>query len=84
MDVLNQWVTINECATPPVVTSGTNFTRTWWNQCASSPEVDYYLTEDGGHAWPGGLAGSSMGDPPSTVIDKNDLMLEFFTRHELP
>lgn len=84
IDVLNQWVTINGCATPPVVTSGTNFTRTRWNQCASGSEVDYYITEDGGHAWPGGLAGSPMGDQPSTAIDKNDLMLEFFARHQLP
>ncbi len=84
MDVLNAWVSINGCATPPVVTPASNFSRTWWNQCASGSEVDYYLTEDGGHAWPGGVEGSPMGDQPSTAIDKNDLMLEFFARHELP
>ena len=84
MDVLNQWVTINGCATPPQVSPGANVTRTRWNQCASGSEVDYYLTEDGGHAWPGGLPGSAMGDTPSTAIDKNDLMLEFFGRHQLP
>jgi hypothetical protein len=34
--------------------------------------------------YPDGFAGSPMGDQPSTAIDKNDLMLEFFSRHQLP
>ena len=52
-----------------------------WNNCNSDVEVLYYLTEDGGHSWPGGM---QLGeDPPSQAFNNNDLMWEFFERYTL-
>ncbi len=82
---MDQWVSINGCATVPTVqvTAG-QLTRTTWEPCRAGTVVDLYVTEDGGHSWPGGLPGSSVGDPSSTAIDANDLLLAFFLRHTLP
>lgn len=46
------------------------------NSCDCGNELRYYLTSDGGHSWPGGT--KSVGDDPSTVLNANDLMWEFF------
>jgi polyhydroxybutyrate depolymerase len=46
--------------------------------------IRYYLTQDGGHAWPGGLPGSVIGDKPSIVINADDLLWDFFQQYQLP
>lgn len=47
-------------------------------------KINCYLTKDGGHAWPGGLKGSGIGDSPSKVIQANDLLWNFFQQYLLP
>jgi hypothetical protein len=56
------------------------YTFQQWHSCECLYTVDYYLTEDGGHSWPGGN-GTAIGDDPSEVINANDLMWEFFQSH---
>jgi polyhydroxybutyrate depolymerase len=42
-----------------------------WQSCnAASFNVLLYLTEDGGHSWPGGNRGHAAGDAPSTAFNK--------------
>jgi polyhydroxybutyrate depolymerase len=83
--VLNVWSLNNECAVQQaVLINNDEFRHARWSDCDNSAIIDYYLTKDGGHAWPGGLKGSEGGDTPSTVIDANDLLWDFFQQHELP
>lgn len=53
-----------------------------WHDCDCQQEMLLYMTRDGGHSWPGGQ-GTGVGDPPSTVIDANDLMWDFFQQYTL-
>ncbi len=79
------WVSADACpaSSQTTVVAG-RYTREQWTGCAAGATVEYYLTDDGGHAWPGGLPGRDGSDTPSTAIDANDLLLEFFARHRLP
>lgn len=83
--VLNVWSLENSCATPSqVLVNNSSYKFTNWSECNSNVTIEYYLTKDGGHAWPGGLPGSGNGDSPSTVINANDLLWEFFQQYQLP
>jgi polyhydroxybutyrate depolymerase len=56
-----------------------------WETCdPESFEVLLYLTEDGGHSWPGGNKGHIDADEPSQAFKNNDVIWEFFKRHSLP
>ncbi|MEJ7766844.1 MAG: hypothetical protein WKF89_03470 [Chitinophagaceae bacterium] len=50
-------------------------------RCNTYTSIQYYLTRDDGHAWPGGLPGSAIGDSPSKVINANNLIWEFFQQY---
>lgn len=82
---MTRWVAINRCATPSTkVVVASAYLREYWGGCEAGSALEYYLTDDGGHAWPGGEPGSRMGDTPSKVINANDLLLAFFGAHSLP
>jgi polyhydroxybutyrate depolymerase len=82
---MQRWTGINGCAPTPVDSSvAGRYTQVTWPNCRAGATVEYYLTEDGGHSWPGGEAGRPGGDPPSTAINANDLLLAFFGAHALP
>lgn len=53
-----------------------------WHDCDCGAEVLLYMTQDGGHSWPGGTQ-TPIGDPPSQAISANDLMWDFFEQHSL-
>jgi polyhydroxybutyrate depolymerase len=75
----------NGCATSAtVLSSNAQFTRSSWAPCRSGAAVELILTEDGGHSWPGGTAGTATGDPPSTAVNANDELWAFFQRYTLP
>ncbi len=83
--VFTVWSTINTC--PPalqVTTTTTGYTLKRWLLCANSTTIHYYLTNDGGHSWPSGLPGSAGADTPSTAINANDLLWDFFKQFQLP
>lgn len=83
--VLNVWQQKNQCSQPAkVILDNSSYKLTKWFDCLNNVSVHYYLTKDGGHSWPGGEAGSVFGDNPSTVINANDLLWEFFQQHQLP
>jgi polyhydroxybutyrate depolymerase len=58
------------------------YTFVKWSNCNCGAEINYYITQDGGHSWPGGTQ-TAIGDPPSTFISANDLMWDFFQLHSL-
>lgn len=83
--VLNVWSGRNGCAIKkqPVETT-TQYTHWAWSNCSGNTSIQWYLTEDGGHAWPGGLPGRTGADQPATSINANDLLWAFFQQYQLP
>jgi polyhydroxybutyrate depolymerase len=56
-----------------------------WDTCnPESFEVLLFLTEDGGHSWPGGNKGHADADEPSHAFQNNDVIWAFFKRHPMP
>jgi polyhydroxybutyrate depolymerase len=83
--VLNAWSLKNSCATTAqVLVDNSNYKLTKWSNCSNNVTIQYYLTKDGGHAWPGGLPGGPNSDTPSVVINANDLLWDFFQQYQLP
>lgn len=74
------WARANGCdATPAVETRGTVVHTRY--RCPAGREVELYAITDGGHAWPGGRAGSRRGNQPSTAMNATDVMWAFFKAH---
>jgi polyhydroxybutyrate depolymerase len=56
----------------------------WQHDCPNGRAVELYLMKESGHAWPGGTAGSAMGDAPSVAVDATDVIWRFFRTHGKP
>lgn len=79
------WSQNNGCTTGPVtIIDDPNYKLTEWSGCNTGAIIRCYLTEDGGHAWPGGYKGRRRGDDPSTAINATDLIWDFFKGYSLP
>lgn len=79
------WSGINGCLKKAVVLINNNdYKLTQWSDCQGQVTIQYYLTRDGGHGWPGGQAGGPFSDTPSKVINANDLLWGFFSQYQLP
>jgi polyhydroxybutyrate depolymerase len=83
--VLNGWAGFNNCLTlNDTVFNGNDYLFVKWQDCECSSEIHFYITRDGGHSWPGGKPGGWAGaDTPSTAINANDLILDFFQDYSL-
>lgn len=68
---------------PQVIVDDGRYKLVQWKDQGGEPSIVHYLTRDGGHSWPGGQRARQRADPPSQVIDANDLIWEFFSRHTL-
>jgi polyhydroxybutyrate depolymerase len=53
-----------------------------WSNCDCERDIEQYVTQDGGHSWPGGNQ-TILGDPVSNFINANDLMWTFFQQYNL-
>lgn len=83
--VMNVWSLKNNCANiAQVAVNDAKYKLTKWTNCSGNVTVQYYLTKDGGHGWPGGLPGGPNSDIPSTVINANNLLWDFFQQYQLP
>ena len=83
--VLNVWSLKDMCATPSqIVINNADYKFTKWTNCSNNVTIQYYLTKDGGHGWPGGLPGGPNSDTPSIVINANDLLWNFFQLYQIP
>lgn len=82
--VLNVWANIDACNVNPQTTSYTGYLYKEWIGCTPNTTIQLYLTNDGGHSWPGGNNVNPNADPPSTVINANDLLWNFFKQFQLP
>ncbi|ADB37543.1 extracellular catalytic domain type 1 short-chain-length polyhydroxyalkanoate depolymerase [Spirosoma linguale] len=69
---------------PTTKTAGL-YTSYTWTGCRDDVAIQYYLTTDGGHAWPGGQKGARfIGDAPSEAFSNNDVIWDFFKSRSLP
>lgn len=82
--VLHFWSAQNGCSPSPKMIDNGQYRSTSWEGCNSNTALESYVTYDGGHAWPGGQKPNPGADPPSTYINANDLLWDFFQRFELP
>jgi len=80
--VLTVWSAINGCnIVQDTLVNDSIYTHIIWDNCECNASIEYYITQDGGHSWPGGNA-TIIGDPVSN-LPANDLMWEFFQEHPL-
>jgi polyhydroxybutyrate depolymerase len=79
--IAEAWAVLNECSTDSTFTTGDGVDVWNWSNCADSSEIVFYLTKDGGHSWPMGIAPRRRADQPSEVINANELMWDFFKTH---
>lgn len=78
------WAQNNGCISgPATLTDDSRYKLTEWSGCHTGAIIRY-LTQDGGHAWPGGFKSIRRGDDPSTVINATDLIWDFFKGYSLP
>ncbi len=82
--VMNVWSIINDCTQKDTIRNDSLYRQIQWRNNMNNIEINYYLTMDGGHSWPGGKSGSAIGNQPSKVINANDLLWEFFKQYQLP
>jgi polyhydroxybutyrate depolymerase len=78
------WAALDSCDTPPQIIENTGYTFTEWKDHNGKVAIDLYLTEDGGHSWPGGLKPRPKADPPSIYLNATDLLWNFFQNYKLP
>lgn len=69
---------------PATLTDDANYKLTEWSGGNTNAVIRRYLTQDGGHAWPGGYKPNQRADDPSTVINATDLIWDFFKGYSLP
>lgn len=81
--VMNAWGQLNNCQNEnDTLVQSNDYLHVQWNECDCQSSVELYITEDGGHSWHGGQA-TITGDDPSTVVNANDLMWDFFQNYSL-
>ena len=72
--VFQVWSLKNACATQAqIIVNNSSYKLTKWTDCSNNTSIQYYLTKEGGHAW-----------PPSNAINTNDLLWDFFQQYQLP
>jgi polyhydroxybutyrate depolymerase len=74
------WGRADKCDAAPETPDKGAYTFTRY-RCPAGVAVEQYVVKDNGHAWPGGRAGSAMGDVPGTALNATDVMWQFFRDH---
>lgn len=76
---LDKWRQANGCALSNADTQLTaNVSRYLWDECKESAQIHYYLSEKGGHTWPGADSAGINND-----INASELIWGFFSKHRL-
>lgn len=73
------WAKANGCKAK-AIEQDVGFAMHWKHSCPNQKTVELYLVKDNGHAWPGGQAGTGLGDTPSTSMNATDVIWEFFKK----
>ncbi len=76
--ILMTWANADKCDDETVTTKYDHYELKEWRSCEDGASIQRYLTDDGGHAWPGGGKPGYWSDEPSTALDANTLLFDFF------
>ncbi|MGE5625852.1 MAG: alpha/beta hydrolase family esterase [Bacillota bacterium] len=82
-DTIDFWVKEDGCSTN-AKSELPGVERVNYSGCAAGAEVDYYVIQDGGHAWPGGKQMAGFLDKPSNALDATSIIWDFFSKHAKP
>lgn len=76
--VFDVWAELNETDPSQVIQDDDEYLLKAWpsGKCGSS--IQFYLTTDGGHSWPGGEKPTQFADDPSKYINAGEVMWAFF------
>lgn len=87
------WAGRDNCSSSPLITQepdrdpqdGTRVRKELYAQCREGTEVILYAIEGGGHTWPGGYQylGEGIVGKTSRDIDANEVIWDFFNKHEI-
>jgi polyhydroxybutyrate depolymerase len=89
-DAVKKWLAIDGCSSelkkghiPDKAGDGTSIDLRKYSTCRGGTEVDDYVINDGGHAWPGGLQylGERWIGKTSKNMDASEVIWQFFSRH---
>ena len=75
------WAKVNGCGSEPVKQRFNANLYAWRYDCPAGLDVIHYIVEDGGHQYPGGQRGSTLGDKPSNAMNATDVIWAFFSQH---
>jgi polyhydroxybutyrate depolymerase len=79
------WAASDDCGKDPIVSSpAPDVTLRSYPRCTRGIAVDYYVIDDGSHAWPGGKRLAKFLDEPSQAIAATPLIWQFFATHPKP
>ncbi len=83
-NTLNLWATTDGCnLTNKSVTTFEKYTLTEYTSCTANTTIKLYLTNDGGHSWPGSVKARPAADDPSTAFVANDIIWDLFNLYEI-
>lgn len=77
---IDLWVKADGCSVT-VKSEHPDIHLTNYGGCEAGTAVDYYVVQDGGHAWPGGQQMASFLDKPNPNIPATALIWSFFKDH---
>jgi polyhydroxybutyrate depolymerase len=83
-DSIGFWTAFNKCNFQPQIDSVDDIQHETWTGCLDTTSVELYTIIDGGHTWPGGVAGRHGADQPTMTISASQLIWEFFAAHPKP
>lgn len=78
---LEKWQIQNSCNAITKTTHYGNYSITNYSDCIEGNDISLYLTEDGGHSWPGGRLARAGADLPSTAFNATNVIWDFFKNH---
>lgn len=81
--IMDVWSGLNACSIiRDTLVNNIDYTHIRFADCDCLVEQQVFITQDGGHSWPGGNS-TQIGDPVSIVINANDEIWDFFQQHSL-
>jgi polyhydroxybutyrate depolymerase len=72
------WASANNCTAGPARSETADYVRETWTKCVAGADVDFYITKDAEHGWPGGTIGRPGVTRSTGRVNGTDLMWAFF------
>lgn len=76
------WASANQCDSTVSRIDHKSYYEIRAEGCMEGYSVALYVTQDGGHSWPGARKARPAADEPSQAIEANDVIWTFFTMHD--